>query len=48
MGSQFNSSPGYAHIITPGATFSHTFNATGTFQYFCELHPTMVGSVTVK
>jgi plastocyanin len=29
-------------------TFSHTFDATGTFAYFCEVHPSMVGSVTVE
>jgi plastocyanin len=28
-------------------TFSHTFVAAGTFAYFCEVHPSMVGSITV-
>ena len=28
-------------------TFSHTFDAAGTFAYFCEVHPSMVGSITV-
>jgi glucose/arabinose dehydrogenase/plastocyanin len=31
-----------------GGTFSHRFNATGTFDYFCQIHPTMVGKVVVE
>jgi plastocyanin len=34
-------------ILAPGATWSHTFAGAGTFAYFCELHPDMVGTVTV-
>jgi plastocyanin len=30
------------------ATYSHTFLATGTFEYFCAIHPQMKGSVTVS
>jgi plastocyanin len=30
-----------------GASVSHTFAAEGTFPYFCELHPGMVGAVVV-
>ena len=33
--------------IGPGTTFSHTFNATGTFAYHCTIHTYMVGKVTV-
>lgn len=29
-------------------TFSHTFDTTGNFPYFCEIHPWMVGVVTVE
>jgi plastocyanin len=29
-------------------TFSHTFNDTGTFAYFCEVHPSMRGTVIVE
>ncbi len=36
-----------AYTLAPGKTFSHTFNATGTFPYFCKLHPTMIGTVVV-
>ncbi|HYL66260.1 MAG TPA: plastocyanin/azurin family copper-binding protein [Nitrosopumilaceae archaeon] len=31
----------------PGTTFSHTFADAGTFNYYCQLHPWMVGVVTV-
>jgi plastocyanin len=29
-------------------SFSYTFTAAGTFDYFCGLHPHMVGQVIVK
>jgi plastocyanin len=32
---------------TIGDTFSHTFNATGPFGYFCRVHPYMRGRVVV-
>jgi plastocyanin len=44
---KFNSSPNFIPLITPGATFSHTFIQTGEYPYFCLLHPNMVGTVTV-
>lgn len=28
-------------------TFSHTFDAPGAFDYFCRLHPSMMGMVMV-
>ena len=31
-----------------GDTFSFTFNTPGAFQYFCSLHPHMVGKIVVK
>jgi len=30
-----------------GATFSHTFDTEGTFDYFCMVHPWMQGTVIV-
>lgn len=31
-----------------GATFGFTFEESGTFDYFCSIHPGMVGTVTVR
>nr|WP_231588358.1 cupredoxin family copper-binding protein [Mycobacterium nebraskense] len=30
-----------------GATFTHTFTDTGTFDYVCSIHPMMRGTVVV-
>ena len=35
-------------ILAPGKTFTHTFDTAGTVQYYCTLHPTMLGEVIVK
>ena len=35
-------------ILAPGKTFTHNFNTTGTTQYYCTLHPTMLGELIVK
>jgi plastocyanin len=35
-------------ILGPGTTFEHIFNQTGTFEYYCNLHPNMVGTVIVS
>lgn len=35
-------------ILAPGKTFSHIFEKPGTVQYYCTLHPTMLGEVIVK
>jgi plastocyanin len=34
--------------LAPGASFSRTFTAAGTFTYHCTIHPGMIGTVTVK
>jgi len=34
-------------IMAGGATFSHTFDAVGTYPYHCQVHPWMAGSVIV-
>ncbi len=35
-------------ILQHGQSFSHAFNSTGTFQYYCEVHlESMVGTITV-
>jgi plastocyanin len=33
--------------IAPGKTYSFTFKDSGTFNYFCKIHPSMTGKVTV-
>jgi len=35
-------------LIMAGSSFSHTFEDAGTFDYFCMVHPWMVGSVIVE
>ena len=34
--------------MAPGATFSQTFDAPGTIDYFCEFHANMKGSIVVQ
>jgi plastocyanin len=35
-------------IIAPGATWDNTFDTTGEFNYYCNLHLFMTGKVTVS
>jgi nitrite reductase (NO-forming) len=35
-------------IMAPNSTFEHTFDTAGEFDYYCSLHPFMVGKVTVS
>jgi amicyanin len=37
-----------SHAMDTGDTFSHTFAAPGTYDYFCTLHPHMQGKIVVK
>ncbi|MCL1600016.1 MAG: cupredoxin family copper-binding protein [Actinomycetia bacterium] len=34
-------------LLNPGDTFERTLNETGTFSYFCSIHPSMTASITV-
>lgn len=34
--------------VDAGSTFSFTFTAAGTYQYFCSIHSSMKGTITVK
>jgi plastocyanin len=34
--------------LSSGRTYSHTFEAPGTFAYHCEIHPSMHGTVVVS
>jgi len=35
-------------LVMAGASFSHTFDSSGTFDYFCMVHPWMTGTVIVE
>ena len=35
-------------IVAPSATWEHTFDAAGEFDYYCTLHPFMTGKVIVN
>lgn len=35
-------------LMSTGDAYSRTFATVGVYQYFCDLHPDMVGSVTVS
>lgn len=35
-------------ILSPGASFSFTFDEPGDIPYYCTLHPQMVGTVNVS
>ena len=34
--------------LTPYGSFSGTFTERGTFNYFCTLHPEMIGTIVVE
>jgi plastocyanin len=35
-------------LLKTGQSFSHTFATTGTYSYFCSIHPRMTGKIIVK
>lgn len=35
-------------LLAHGKSYSFTFNDAGTFEYYCTIHPTMVGHIIVK
>jgi amicyanin len=35
-------------LLSPGASFSHRFDQTGSFDYHCDPHPFMTGRVVVE
>ena len=37
-----------SETLNQGQTYTHTFNETGTFEYQCHLHPSMLGKVIVS
>lgn len=34
-------------VLAAGSAFEHTFDAPGTYPYFCAIHPEMEGAITV-
>jgi plastocyanin len=34
--------------LSPGDTFTFTFDEAGSFDYFCQIHPGMTGSITIE
>ena len=36
------------NALDTGDTFSFTFTTPGVYQYFCSLHPHMIGTIVVK
>ena len=34
--------------MAPGATFSHQFTAAGSYPYYCGIHQSMTGTITVQ
>ena len=37
----------WGDLMTSSEAFTYTFDTPGTYVYFCEMHPAMVGSITV-
>jgi len=35
-------------VLTPNATYRHTFTTPGTYRYICTIHPFMHGTVVVN
>ena len=38
----------YGSKVQSSGTFTHTFAGTGTFHYFCSIHPNMKGTLDAK
>jgi plastocyanin len=34
--------------LSPGDTFKYTFERSGTLEYYCMIHPSMVGKITIE
>ena len=35
-------------LVDTDEMFSHTFDAAGTYKYYCSIHPRMTGQVVVR
>ena len=47
-GSAYSGSVFDSGILSPGATFDIVFDTAGTYDYYCTMHPQMVGTVNVS
>lgn len=49
VGHTWTSTDGAFHsgVIGPGDSITYTFEAAGTYPYFCQIHPEMSGSITI-
>lgn len=48
VGTSTNAPDGFASEQMSEGTFAFTFTAPGTYDYFCSIHPQMVGKVVVE
>jgi plastocyanin len=37
----------WGQLMTRSGAFTYTFDTPGTYAYFCEMHPAMVGTISV-
>jgi plastocyanin len=37
----------WGSVLTTDESFAYTFDTPGTYAYYCEIHPAMVGTITV-
>jgi plastocyanin len=37
----------WGRLMTTGEAFTYTFDTPGTYAYFCEMHPAMMGTIDV-
>ncbi|MGA7075384.1 MAG: plastocyanin/azurin family copper-binding protein [Halobacteriota archaeon] len=35
-------------VLSPGASYTHVFDQSGTYPYHCAIHPSMTGTITVQ
>ena len=38
----------FDHDINPGESFAYTFDTAGTYEYHCDIHQSMTGTITVQ
>ena len=37
-----------SEVLSNGQSYAYTFTKAGTYSYFCGVHPSMVGTITVQ